>query len=492
MSATVKHHSLARMIGVLLLVLGICFIPTVFVALYYREYKEVLCFLATMVPCLVGGILMMKFYSPKDLSPKARDGNIIVTFAWLLSSLIGAVPLLLSGALTNPFDAFFELCSGFSTTGATIITDVEAHSNSILFWRSFTHWLGGMGIIVFVTALLPSIGIGGQIVASAETPGPTMTKITARFSDTARNLYFMYIAFTVMEIILLKLGGMTFLDAAIHTFGTVGTGGFSNYNDSVGHFTSPYIQWVIIVFMALCGVNFNLYFLILKRKIKDFFADEELRFYLVILGTLIALTSIVLVVQGEYRDVGIEKTVRDAAFHIVSQASTTGYATADFDLWPSFCKVMIAFVMITGACSSSTGGGIKMIRVLTAIKFIKRGFFLKLHPNRVMNITINKRPVQVSVITNIVNFIFLYIAVLFVAMLLISVDGFDLVTNFSAVLSCLSNIGPGFNTVGPTMNFAAFSNFSKLVLSICMIAGRLELYTFFMMFSPNYWNSNRA
>ncbi len=471
-------------------VISLCFIPTIIVALIYGEYHEAVVFTATMIPCVTIGLLLIKYLKPAKLKLKQRDGYVLATMIWLVSSIVGAIPMVVSGAIANPIEAFFELCSGFSTTGATILTDIEAQPNSVLFWRSFTHWLGGMGIIVLVTALLPSIGIGGQIVASAEAPGPTMTKLTARFSDTAKRLYQMYIAFTVIEIVLLLLGGMNLLDSLIHTFGTVATGGFSNYNDGVGHFTSPYIQWVIILFMLLCGVNFNLYFLILKRRVKDFFADEELRLYLGIIFSFIALSTLFLFLQGGYSD--FEKALRDSSFHILAQTTTTGFATADFDVWPTFIKGMILICMITGASSSSTGGGVKMIRILTGIKFVRRALFLKLHPNRVINLTVNNRAVQSNVVTNIINFIFLYIAVLFVGTVLVSVDGFDIVTNFSAVLSCLSNVGPGFNLVGPTMNFSIFSNFSKFILAILMLAGRLELYTFFMIMSSRYWNSNKA
>ena len=283
---------------------------------------------------------------------------------------------------------------------------------------------------------------------------------------------------------------MSAYDSAIHTFGTVGTGGFSNYADSVAHFTSPYIQWVIIIFMALCGINFNLYFFIPRKRFKDFFADEELRLYLGIIFVFSFASAIVLMLQGGYAS--ISKAIRDSFFHIVSVMTTTGYATADFDLWPAFCKMLIFIVLITGACSSSTGGGVKMIRILAAIKYVKRGFFQKLHPNRIINMTINKIPVQQSVVTSIVNFIFLYIAVLFVGTLLIAVDGKDLVTSFTAVLTCLSNVGPGFNGVGPTMNFSGFSDYATFVLSILMIAGRLELFTLLVLFSPRYWDSNRV
>lgn len=472
------------------MVLGLAFIPTMAVALIYQEYFQAKCFLAVMVPCLIVGLVLMRSFSPSGLKTKQRDVYLIVSLCWIVSSVVGAIPLLLTRTFTNPFDAFFEICSGFSTTGASVLNNIESHSRSVLFWRSFTHWLGGMGIIVFAAALLPSMGIGGQLVAGAETPGPTLTKTRAKFSDTARDLYKLYLVFTGVEIILLMLGGVSAYDAAVHTFGTVGTGGFSNYGDSVGHFHSPYVEWVIIVFMILCGINFNLYFLIPKKRIKEFFADEELRLYLWIIAVVSGLIAITLLFKGGYDSVG--KSIRDSVFHVASVITTTGYATTNYDIWPTFCKMGLLFVMITGACQSSTGGGIKIIRVLTAVKFVRRCFFLKMHPNRVAEVKINRKKMDSAVVTDIIYFMFLFVGVLALGTILVSFDGKDMVTNFTSALTCLSNVGPGFNGVGPTLNFSGFSNFSKFVLSILMIAGRLELFTFVMLFSPHFWNSNRA
>ena len=487
---TVNCGAIVKMMGVLLTVIGLCMTLPVVTALIYKEYFEAKCFLEVAVPSIVGGLLLLRFFNPSNLKTKERDGYIIVSLCWIVASLIGMIPMIITGAIPNPADAFFELCSGFSTTGATIVTNVEALPNSVLMWRSFTHWIGGMGIIVFAAALIPSIGIGGQIVASAETPGPVMTKVSPRFSDTAKRLYTIYIIFTVAEIILLLLGGMNLFDSLIHSFGTAGTGGFSNHSDSIGYYNSPYIQWVIIVFMLLCGINFNLYFFILKGNPKEFFKDEELRLYLGTVGLFVAMMTVDLLVQGDYTS--ISKGIRDAAFQAASIVTTTGYATADYDVWPSFCKMLLVLLMFTGACSSSTGGGIKFIRVLVSRKFIQRGLFNKLHPNRVGDITVNGRGVSQSVITNIINFVFFYMALLLFGTVIVSFNGYDIVTNFSSVLTCLSNVGPGLNLVGPTMNFALFNNFTKVFLAFTMIAGRLELFTFFMLFSPHYWNANRV
>ena len=495
MKSDLNYHSIIRMMGVLFLVLGIAFVPSFAVALIYKEFLEAKIFFACLLPCFLAGLVLIKAFPPREIKTRHRDVYLIVSLCWLVSSVIGAVPLLAAGTFKNPVDAFFEMCSGFSTTGATVLADIEGQARSILFWRSFTHWLGGMGIIVFMAALLPSMGIGVQMIAGAETPGPTMTKLKARFSDTAKDLYKLYIAFSVAEILLLMIGGVNLYDYLVHTFGTVGTGGFSSYADSIGHFRSPYVHWVIIVFMLLCGINFNLYFLIGKRKIKEFFADEELRWYLgavVIAATLIAITLFAHSSKDPNLPVGIEQTIRESAFHVVSIITTTGFAISNYDIWPTFCKLLILILTISGACSSSTGGGVKVVRIMTAIKFVRKGFEQKLHPKRVLNLTINRKPIQQQVATDIVYFIFLYVVVLFIGTLLISFDGFDITTNFSAALTCLSNVGPGFNGVGPAMNFTEYSTFSTFVLSMLMIAGRLELFTFVMLFSPRFWNSNRV
>ena len=487
---TVIFNSVIRMMGILLLVLGCSLIPALLVAFIYREPVSAKSFLAAIIPCFLLGYILMKKFRPSQMRLKARDGFLIVSLCWLLASLIGAVPLFISGAIPSYVDAFFEVCSGFSTTGSSILTDIESLPKSMLFWRSFTHWLGGMGIIVFAMALLPSIGANGQLIASAETPGPTLNKVSPRFSDTAKNLYLVYILFTAVEAVLLLLGGMNLYDALTHTFSTVGTGGFSSYNNSIAHFENPYIHWVIFIFMTLCGINFNLYFVLARRGFKKMMQDSELRFYLMIIAVITSLLVLNLMMTGTYES--LSDCIRDSAFQVSSIMTTTGFATADYDIWPTFSKMLIFILLLMGACSSSTGGGIKLIRILVALKLVRRGISLKLHPSRVVTVTLNKREMPQEVATNIANFIFFYIFMVFAGSIIISLNGFDLMTTVSSVLTCMGNAGPGFNLVGPTMNFSVFSDFSKLILSLLMIAGRLELFTFFMLFSPHYWNSNRA
>lgn len=487
---TVNFNGVIRIMEILLIVLGVCMIPSLLVAVIYSEDISIRCFSLTLIPCLGVGILMTRIFRPSLIKLKARDGFLIVSLSWIISSLIGAVPLTMSGAIPSYVDSFFEVCSGFSTTGSTILSDVESLPKSMLFWRSFTHWLGGMGIIVFAMAFMPSIGVSGQLIASAETPGPTLDKVSPKFSDTARSLYLVYIFFTMLETILLTAGGMSLYDALIQTFGTVGTGGFSNYGNSIAHFTSPYIQWVIIIFMVMCGVNFNLYFTLAKHGPMAMLKDPELRFYLFIIGIAGALITLNLLISGGYAS--ISKGVRDSFFQVTSIITTTGYATADYELWPTFSKMVLFLLMLIGACSSSTGGGVKVIRILISFKLIRRGVSLKLHPNRVTSLTLNGREVPQDIASNIANFVFLYILVIFTGTLIVSFNGYDIITTLSAVVTCVGNVGPGFQKVGPVENFGFFSDFSKLVLSFLMIAGRLELFTFFMLFSPRYWNSNRA
>lgn len=487
---TVNFNGVVRIMGHLLLVLACSMLPALIVAAVYHEFDALMSFLYTILPCFCLGIILIKLFHPSLIKIKSRDGFLIVSLCWLLFSAAGAVPFVLSGAIPNYVDAFFETCSGFSTTGSSILTDIEVLPRSMLFWRSFTHWLGGMGIIVFVMALLPSIGTSGQLIASAETPGPTLEKVSARFSDTAKNLYLIYLLFTAAEVILLLFGGMNLYDALLHTFGTVGTGGLSSYNSSIAHFTNPYIHWVIFLFMFLCGINFNLYFVMARRGFRRVLQDSELKVYLLLVGGSIALITLNLLMTGTYQSVS--DGFRDASFQVSSIITTTGYSTADYDQWPTFSRMILLILMLTGACSSSTGGGVKIVRVLVSLKLVRRGISLKLHPNRIVTVTLNRHQVPQEVATNIANFVFFYIFVVFAGSVLISLNGFDLVTTFSSVAACLGNIGPGFNLVGPAMNYSIFSDFSKVILSLLMIAGRLELFTFFMLFSPHYWNSNKA
>lgn len=486
---SVNMKNLISMMGILLFVIGLCALPSLVTAVIYREVAAAISFVVLIALCLLIGLTVMKLFPPARIRVRARDGFLIVALCWLIASFISALPMVITGAIPSFVDAFFEMCSGYSTTGASILSDIEALPKSILFWRSFSHWLGGMGIIVFATAIIPSIGVEGMMIASRETPGPTLDKMTPHFSDTSRRLYLLYIIFTVILSILLMFGGMSLYDALIHSFSTVGTGGFSNYNNSVAHFASPYIYWVLTIFMILCGTNFNLFFVMIRRP-RRALQDEEYRAYMGIIIAFTVMIAIDLLAVGGYHDPF--RSLTDSAFQVASVITTTGFATTNFDVWPTFAKMLLFLLMMLGASSSSTGGGPKIVRILVSIKLIRRGISLKIHPRQVTTLKLNRGQITQEIATNIANFMFLYFATIFVGSLLIAVNGFDLVTTVSAVVTCVGNVGPGFNLVGPTMNFSQFSDFSKIVLSFLMIAGRLELFTVFMLFSPYYWNSNKA
>jgi len=479
-------RAIVRVIGLLMVLTACCMMLPLLVGFYYGELDSVKAFLSVIIPAFaLGSSLVMVIKAPRG-KLKNRDGYIIVALCWLFMSLIGALPFVIQGCIPSYADAFFETCSGFSTTGSTIIPDLTVIPQSMLFWRSFTHWVGGMGILVLAVALLPALGISGQLIASNESPGPTFSKTTAKVSDMAKSLYLIYTVFTVVEIVLLMFGGMSLFDAAVQTFGTVGTGGFSNYGDSIAHFHSPYCEWVITIFMIASGANFNLYYFAATKSIRTIWQDSEFRLYIYIISAFSLLIALDLVVTGTVSD--ISDSIRAGFFQVASIITTTGFATTDFDLWPTFCKMMLFALFFIGGCSSSTGGGIKVCRVLVLLKLIKRNITTKLHPNVLYNIKVDGKIVDSEVIQGITSFTFLYIVCFFVVSLLISVDGFDIVTTLSAAGTCLGNIGPGFAKVGPVLNFAAFSDFSKWILSFTMIAGRLELFTLFMLFSRRFWN----
>ena len=460
-----------------------------FVAIIYKEYDSVVAFTITCAITFGLGILTTNILG-KNASTEAlryTDSYFIVAFTWIMSSVLAAIPFVIQRSIPNVIDAFFEMCSGFSTTGATILTDVEALPKSMLFWRSETQWLGGMGIIVLMVALVPNLGVKAQNVASAETPGPTVTKLTSRFSDTARSLYIAYVILTIILIILLLIGGMNLFDAVAHAFSTMATGGFGIYNDSIAHFHSYYITWVITIFMVIAGTNFNLFFTMMFDKVKTALADEELRLYGLTLVVSTSLITLSLLLQGGYNN--LFKAVTDAAFQVATLISTTGYATTDFNIWPAFCKMILILIMFTGAMSSSTAGGIKIIRVLSIFKMFKREVRVRLHDNIIDDVKYNGTKISGEVMMYMLSFVITFLLTLGIGTIIVSLrSDADLITDFTAVLSCISNVGPGLAQVGPIENFHFYSDFSTLVLALIMIIGRLELSTVLIMFSRYYWN----
>ena len=452
------------------------------VAVAYGE--AVLPFLIPALLLTVIG-LALGLRAPKRSSLYARDGFAVVALAWVLMSVFGALPFVISGDIPHFVDAFFETVSGFTTTGASILTEIEPLGRGVLFWRSFTHWVGGMGVLVFVMAILPmSAGDGhGMHLMRAEVPGPSVGKLVSRMGDTAKILYGIYLAMTVIEIVLLLLGGMSLFDACIHAFGTAGTGGFSSRNLIVGAYDSAYFDVVIGVFMLLFGVNFNLYYFLLIKRFRDVFRSEELRAYLLIVG--VAVAAIAADIVHIYGTVG--RSLRYAFFQVASIITTTGFATADFNAWPEFSRAILVILMFVGACAGSTGGGVKVARVVILCKTSLGDMRKMLHPNAVTTVRFEGKPLTDRTIRSVHLFLTVYILIFTVSVLLLSLDRFDLTTTFTAVAACINNIGPGLEVVGPMGNYAQFSPAAKLLLSFDMLVGRLEIFPMLLLFAPSIW-----
>ena len=443
-------------------------------------------FLFTMLIMAPVAYFLCKIESKKkDIYTK--EGFLTVGLAWLLISIVGALPFVFSGAIPSLVDAFFETASGFTTTGASILTEIESLPKGVLFWRSFTHWIGGMGFLIFILALIPSLSTNSIHLLKAESPGPNPGKIVPKIKETAKILYLIYFVLTVIETVLLMLAGLSIYDALIHSLGTAGTGGFSNMNSSVASFGNPTVEWIITVFMLLFGVNFALYFQVVKGNAKSLFKSEEFKYYvLTVFVAIVFITINILPINAG--DLG--KSVRDSSFQVASIITTTGYATVDFNLWPTFSKMILLLLMFVGAMAGSTGGGIKTVRIIIVFKAIKREVNKILHPKRVKSVKIDGKVVSEDIIAGVFLFIGAYAVIALIAMVIVSFDGFDLITTTSSVIATLSNIGPGFEVVGATGNFAAFSPLSKLVLSFCMLAGRLEIYPMLILFSVSLWKKN--
>lgn len=416
---------------------------------------------------------------------RAREGLVCVGVSWIVMSLLGSLPFYISREIPSYLDALFETVSGFTTTGASILPEVEILSKGILYWRSFTHWLGGMGVLVFVLA----VGAFGESskgftmhLLRAESPGPQVGKLVPKMKKTAEILYLIYMMLTIVNIIFLLAGGMPLFDSVCTAFGTAGTGGFGIKNDSIASY-SPYIQNVCTVFMLLFGVNFSCYYMLLLRQFYSVFKDEELRLYLgIVLGSIVLIT---LNVRGFYGT--LEETVRHAAFQVASIVTTTGFATTDFDLWPSFSKAIILGLMVIGASAGSTGGGFKCARVLIVVRSLRRNLRRAILPQKVQVVRINNHMIDEKVLENTNAYLTAYVIILFVSFILVSIDQFSITTNITAVLSCFNNIGPGLEAVGPTCNFGDFSWLSKLVLIMDMLAGRLEIFPILILFSRSTW-----
>ena len=450
------------------------------VGLIYREHASV-SYLAVAVLCLILGVLLTH-KKPRSTNLYTREGFVAVALSWIIMSIFGAIPFVLTGDIPFYVDALFETISGFTTTGSSILTDVESISKASLFWRSFSHWIGGMGVFVFIMAILPMMGGSTMNLMKAESPGPSVSKLVPHVKDTAKILYGIYIAITICEATILRALGMPLFDSLTTTFGTVGTGGFGIRNDSIAGY-SPAIQITITVFMILSGINYTAYFYILTGKIKELFKIEEVRWYLaIIFGSVAVITWNVRTLYPTFSE-----TLRHAFFQVGSIITTTGYATTDFDLWPALSKTLLVTLMFIGACAGSTSGGIKVSRILILLKTIRKELSLIIHPRQVKKIRMDGHPVDHETLRSANVFLVVYFVLLLTSMLLISVDEFDFSTNFTSVVTVLNNIGPGLNLVGPTQNFSIFSPFSKFVLMFDMLAGRLELFPMMILLMPSTW-----
>ncbi len=470
--------------GKLLIAISAMMLLPMAVSIIYRE-KSFSAFLITAVISLVIGVLLRAFTRGYSKTLYAREGFLIVAMAWISTSLIGALPFTISGEIPSFVDAFFETCSGFSTTGASILKNVEALSRGMLFWRSFTHWIGGMGVLVFMIAFVSSISDRSIHILRAEMPGPIVGKLTPRSRDTSKVLYIMYITMTIVQIILLTIGDMSFFESVIHTFGTAGTGGFGVKGDSISSY-SPYSQWIITVFMLLFGINFNLYYLILIKKFKTAIKSSELWVYFAI----ITVSSLIITGNIQHLYSNISDAVRNAIFQVVSITTTTGYATANFDLWPSLSKGILFILMFIGACAGSTAGGLKVSRVVLLFKMISKEIRRLIHPRSVSAVNFEGKEVDENTQSNVTSYFAIYIISILVIFFILSFEPFSIETNLSAAVTCFNNVGPGFAGVGPMMNFAAYSPFSKLVLSLAMLLGRLEIFPIMIALIPSTWKKH--
>lgn len=453
-----------------------------FVAVIYKNS----CFTALLITiaiALILGYLLTTVFKPSNRLIFAKEGFVVVALSWIILSAIGALPFVISGEIPSFADAFFETVSGFTTTGSSILTDVEAMSEGLLFWRSFTHWVGGMGILVFIMAIIPSATDRSIHILKAEVPGPIVGKLVPKIKDTAKILYLIYIFMTIVEIVLLLCGGMSLFDSCLHAFGTAGTGGFGIKADSVASY-SPYLQWVITIFMLLFALNFNLYYLAILRKFRAIVKSGEMWLFIVIYS--IAVLFVTINIYPLYENVA--DSLRLSAFQVSSIITTTGYSTADFNLWPGLSKSILLLVMFFGGCAGSTAGGLKMSRVLLLLKIIKREIQRMLHPRSVGKITLEGKKVDDSTIRGVTTYFAVYVACFVLIFFAISFEDFSIETNLSAVASCFNNIGPGLGAVGPMSSFAGYSALSKYILSIAMLLGRLEIYPILIALTPSTWS----
>lgn len=479
-----NRRLLLNVLGKILLIEAGAMTICLAVSIYFRD-GDTLAFIEAVGLTLLAAVPMWLFSRPKDVNVRAREGVAAVAGSWMLISFFGSLPFVFSGLIPNLPSAIFECASGFTTTGATVLTYFPQDDfRGIFFWRSFTHWIGGMGILVLTLAILPTVSGRTSHLVQAESPGPSLTKLVPKMGDTAKILYLIYGVLTAVLVVLLTLAGMDLYDAFIHAFGTAGTGGFSNYGASVGHFKSPLIDSITTVFMLVFGANFAVYYKVVRGSWREVLRSEELRFYLIIAGAATLLITInILPLFGNFFH-----ALRYGSFQMASIMTTTGYATTDFNLWPQFSRVILVLLMFIGACAGSTAGGLKVVRIILLGKLGLRQIRQTFRPRKVEVVRFEGKAVEEDMLNQISVFFYSYVLLLLLGTLLVSLDNkYDLETNFTAVLTCISNVGPGLGVVGPTGSFAGYSGFSKMVLSVIMLAGRLELFPIFVLFYPSVW-----
>ncbi len=492
----INKFAIFKVLGVLLIIEGlfllICLIPSAYYTHDLTSNLRLLDPKHDFLPLLVSGLFtstigLALFFLNRRLDQNSigkREGYIIVSLAWVLISLLGSLPYLLSGVATSFADAFFETMSGFTTTGASVFTDIESIPKGILFWRALTHWIGGMGIIVLSLAVLPILGIGGMQLFVAEVPGVTPDKLTPRITQTAKNLWGIYVVLTLLCTVMLMFGGLNLFDALCHAFATLATGGFGTKNDSVVGF-SPYLQYVLIFFMYLAGINFSLHFFVLKRKFRLAFTNEEWKNYTFIILITTLIIGVALFIA---QDNSLEKSFRDSLFTVVSIITTTGFVSADYLLWPQHTWIIILLLMFIGGSAGSTGGGVKVIRIVLLLKNSMLELKRLIHPQAIIPVRLNGRSVPQGIIFNVLAFFLIYIIIFGIGSLILSIIGLNFESSVGAVASALGNIGPGFGTVGPMLNYSLVSDTGKWLLSFLMLLGRLELFTVLILFSSAFWN----
>ena len=472
-----------RLLGAILLIEALAMAPSLAISLLYGD-GDALALLSSMALLAALGFPAWRFAHPREQNLRAREGFLVVALSWVLLSAFGALPFVISGLIPNYIDAFFEAVSGFTTTGATVLGNFDGLPRGVMFWRSFTHWIGGMGVLVLTLALLPQMTGRSSHLVRAESPGPSLSKIVPKMGDTAKILYLIYGVLTVIELAALIIAGMSPYDAAIHAMGTAGTGGFSNYGSSIGAFDSAVIDAIITFFMVLFGINFALFYRVLVGGWRDALRSEELHWYLALFaGSTLFVSLMILPQYGTFLN-----ALRYGSFQVATIMSTTGYATADFNLWPQAVKALIVVLMFIGSCAGSTAGGIKVVRVGILCKLGCREVRRTFQPRKVQVVRFEGKGVEENRLTQVSVFFFVYVLLVLVGMFLVSLEGlYDLETNFTAVLTCISNVGPGLGHVGPVENFSGYGPFAKVVLSLLMLAGRLELFPILVLFHPSAW-----